>query len=120
MRLPVACVEIGVPNGIATMEHPAIAHIDAHMRNAGSIVSPGEEHEIAGAGAVCAGADVVKPLRSKPPEVPAALVVDIGHEAGAVKGCAGLVAAPHIGIADVLFRLSEQGGKGFVRQIKSS
>ena len=50
MRLPVACVEIGVPDGIATMEHPAIAHIDAHMGNAGGIVSPGKEHEIAGAG----------------------------------------------------------------------
>ena len=50
MRLPVACVEIGIPDGIATMEHPAIAHIDTHMGNAGGIISPGEEHQIAGAG----------------------------------------------------------------------
>ena len=50
MRLPVACVEIGVPDGIATMEHPAIAHIDAHMGNAGGIISPGEEYKITGRG----------------------------------------------------------------------
>ena len=31
MGLPVARVEVGVADGIATMEHPAIAHIDAHM-----------------------------------------------------------------------------------------
>ena len=99
------------------MEHPAITHIDAHMGNAGGVVSPGEEHKIAGAGAACAGADVVKPLRSQPSEVPAALVVDIGHEAGAVKGCAGLVAAPHIGVADILLRFGKDGRKGFVRQI---
>ena len=100
------------------MQHPAIAHIDAHMGNAGGIVSPGKEHKIAGAGRTDTGADVVKPLRSQPPEVPAALVVDIGHEARAVKGCAGLVAAPHIGVADVFLRFSKDGRKGFVRQIR--
>ncbi|CCL63112.1 hypothetical protein BN182_3590014 [Clostridioides difficile E9] len=63
------------------MEHPAIPHIDAAMGNARGVISPGEEHKIAGAGAACAGADVVKPLRPQPPEVPAALVVDIGHKA---------------------------------------
>ena len=76
------------------MEYAAIANIDAYMGNAGGIVSPGKEHKIAGAGRTDTGADVVKSLRSQPPEVPAALVVDIGHEAGAVKGCAGLVANP--------------------------
>ena len=31
MGLPVTCVEVGVADGVAAMEHPAVAHIDAHM-----------------------------------------------------------------------------------------
>lgn len=84
MRLPVACVQVGVLDGISAMEHPAVPHIDAHMRNAGGIIRSGEEHQIAGQGAVCPGADVVKALRPQPPEVPAALVVDVADEPGAV------------------------------------
>ena len=76
------------------MEHPAIAHIDAYMGNAGGIVSPGKEHKIAGAGRTDTGADVVKPLRPQPSEVPAALIVDIADEAGAIKGCGWAAAAP--------------------------
>ena len=33
MGLPIAAVEVGIADGVATMEHPAVAHIDAHMRN---------------------------------------------------------------------------------------
>ena len=35
MGLPVTRVEVGVADGIATMKHPAIAHIDAHMGDPG-------------------------------------------------------------------------------------
>ena len=87
MGLPIAAVEVGVTDGVATMEHPAVAHIDAHMRNARRVIGADKEHQITGPRAARSGADVIKPLRPQPPEVPAALIVDIADEAGAVKGC---------------------------------
>ena len=59
MGLPVARVEVGVADGIATMEHPAIAHIDAHMGDPRGIVSPREEYQVAGFGAARPSGDVV-------------------------------------------------------------
>ena len=94
MGLPVARVEVGVADGIATMEHPAIAHIDAHMGDPRRVISPREEHQVAGFGAACPCGDVVQPLRPQPPEVPAALIVDIADEAGTVKGGRRAAAAP--------------------------
>ena len=59
MGLPVARVEVGVADGVATMEHPAIAHINAYMGDAGGIVCSRKEHQIAGLGAARPGGDVV-------------------------------------------------------------
>ena len=94
MGLPIAAVEVGIADGVATMEHPAVAHIDAHMRNTRCVIGADKEHQITGAGAARPGADVIKALRPQPPEAPAALIVDIADEAGAVKGCGRAVAAP--------------------------
>ena len=59
MGLPVARVEVGVADGVATMEHPAVAHIDAHMGDPRRVISPREEYQVAGFGAACPCGDVV-------------------------------------------------------------
>ncbi len=79
MGLPVAGVQVCVADRVATMEHPAVAHIDAHMRNTRCVIGADKEHQITGAGAARPGADVIKALRPQPPEAPAALIVDIAE-----------------------------------------
>lgn len=59
MGLPVARVEVGVADRVATMEHPAIAYIDAHMGDPRRIISPCEKYQVAGLGAACPCGDVV-------------------------------------------------------------
>ena len=94
MGLPIAAVQVGIADRVATMEHPAVTHIDAHMRNTRCVIGADKEHQITGAGAARSGADVIKALRPQPPEAPAALIVDIADEAGAVEGCGRTAAAP--------------------------
>ena len=59
MGLPVTRVEVGIADGVATMKHPAVAHIDAHMGDPQRFISPREEHQVAGFGAARPGGDVV-------------------------------------------------------------
>ena len=59
MGLPVARVEVGIADGVATMEHPTITHIDAHMGDPRRVISPREEYQITGLGAARPGGDVV-------------------------------------------------------------
>lgn len=94
MGLPIAAVQVGIADRVATMEHPAVAHIDAHMRNTRCVIGADKEHQITGAGAARPGADVIKALRPQPPEAPAALIVDIADEAGAVERGTRRAAAP--------------------------
>lgn len=102
MGLPIAAVQVGIADRVATMEHPAVAHIDAHMRNTRCVIGADKEHQITGPGAACPGTDVIKTLRPQPPEAPAALIVDVADEAGAVKGRRRAAAAPHIGKTEIL------------------
>ena len=121
MGLPIAAVQVGISDGIATVEHPAIPHIQAtvgHAVGVGGGVGVFEKYQVAGPWGAGSGAVVVKPLRPQPPDVPAALVQHIGQVAGAVKGCAWAVAAPNIGITDVFFCLGGQGGKGGIGQVR--
>ena len=106
MGLPVAAIQVGISDGIATVEHPAIPHIQAtvgHAVGVGGGVGVLEKYQVAGLWGAGSGAVVVKPLRPQPSDVPAALVQHIGQVAGAVKGRAGAVAAPDIGITDITF-----------------
>ena len=103
MGLPVICVQIRVADGIATMDHHPVPHIDATMGNAGCIIGALEKDQIAGAGCAGGGADVVKPLGPQAAHIPAGVIDHPGHEAGAVKGSGRGTAAPHIGIAQVFF-----------------
>lgn len=97
MGLPIAAIQVGISDGIATVEHPAIPHIQAtvgHAVGVGGGVGVFEKYQVAGPWGAGSGAVVVKPLRPQPPDVPAALAQHIGQVAGAVKGRAGAVAAP--------------------------
>ena len=94
MGLPIAAVEVGIADGVATMEHPAVAHIDAYMGNACCVIGADKEHQITGAGAARSGADVIKALRPQPPEAPAALIVDIAEKPEQSKDVDGLL-PPH-------------------------
>ena len=59
MGLPVTRVEVGIADGVATMEHPAVAHINAHMGDPRRVISPREKYQVAGFGAARPGGDVV-------------------------------------------------------------
>ena len=59
MGLPVARVEVGVADRVATMEHPAIAYIDAHMGDPRRVISPREKYQVAGFGTARPGGDIV-------------------------------------------------------------
>ena len=48
MGLPVTRVEVGIADGVATMKHPAVAHIDAHMGNPRRVMSPREKYQVTG------------------------------------------------------------------------
>ena len=86
MRLPIICVQVCVPNGISRVEHHPVPQVQPAMGNAEGIVGADEEHQIAGLGIAGGGAVVIKPLCSQPPNIPAALIENIGQVAGAVKG----------------------------------
>ena len=38
MALPVLGVDDGVRNGISTVDHPIVAHIDAYMGDSGGVI----------------------------------------------------------------------------------
>ena len=94
MGLPIAAVEVGVADGISRVEHPAVTYIDATMGNSRRVIGADKKHQITGPWAARPGAGVIKALRPQPPEAPAALIVDIADEAGAVKGRGRAAAAP--------------------------
>ena len=55
MGPPIAAVQVGRADGVATMEHPAVAHIDAHMGDPRRVISPREKYQVAGFGAARPG-----------------------------------------------------------------
>ena len=89
------------------------------MAYARRVISTFEKDQIAGFRTAGRSADVVKPLGPQAAHVPAGVIDDPGHEAGAVKGCGRGAPAPHIGIAQIFFRLGENGRESFIVQIFS-
>ena len=75
MGLPVTCVEVGILDGVAAMQHHPIAHIDAYMRYAGCVVGAHEKHQIAGLGIGYRGGNVVEPLAPSRPVLHRPLLV---------------------------------------------
>ena len=82
----------------------------------GSVISATKKYKVAGLGLLRGNgsADVVKPLRRLASHIPAGMIDNPANEAGTIKAGAWGAAAPHIGIAHILFRLGDHGGKGFV------
>ena len=64
MTLPIPCVQVGVADGIAAVDHPIVSHIDAYMGDARCVIGALEKYQIAGADAASGdrGADVIKAL----------------------------------------------------------
>lgn len=60
--------------------------------------------------------DIIEALGAQPPYVPAGMIDDPGYIPGTVKGGGRRASAPHIGIPQILLRLRDHGGKGFIRQ----
>ena len=94
MGLPIAAVQVGIADRVATMEHPAVAHIDAHMRNTRCVIGADKEHQITGAGAARPGADVIEPLGAQPAHIPAGVIDDPRNVARAIKGSGRRTASP--------------------------
>ena len=87
------------------------------MAHARGIVGALEKYKVAGPGGAHRGTDVVKPLCPQTAHIPARMVDNPGHKAGAVKGSGRAGAAPHIRVANVFLGLGQYGGKGFIVQI---
>ena len=108
MASPVARVDGSVVNGVAAVEHPVIAHVDAHMGRARGVIGLFKENKVARAGAFRrdVGAHAPQPLRAQPAEAPmqAAVVVDIRNEAGAVEGGVRRAAAPDVRVKPLIIR----------------
>ena len=70
MASPAARVDGSVVNGVAAVEHPVIAHIDAHMGRACGVVGLFKENKVSGTGALRGniGAHAPQPLRAQPAE----------------------------------------------------
>ena len=81
------------------MEHHSIPDVDAHMGNARCIVGAGKEYKIAGGRVPHRRRNVIKALRSQPPEAPAALVVDPRPSRSSQRTWPEFFAAPNVGIA---------------------
>ena len=93
---------------------------NAHMGHAAGIVGAHEEHQVAGLGVGYRGGNVVEPLGAQPSGITQAAVGQhITDEAAAIERSAGAAATPHIGIAQILFRLGDKGVEPLVRQVFS-
>ena len=64
MVLPVGCIDAGILNGVASMNHLTIAHIDSHMADIGRIIGALKENDVTrlGIGWADRRRDVVNPL----------------------------------------------------------
>ena len=94
MGLPVTCIQICILDGIATVDHHPVPHIDATVGHARRVIGADKEHQIAGLWIAGRGTDVIEPLGPQAAHIPAGVIDDPGHEAGAVKGCGRTGASP--------------------------
>ena len=128
MGLPIAAVQVGIADRIATMEHPAVAHIDAHMRNARRVIGADKEHQITGPGAARPGADVIN--YNVQPDKVNKLFQEVGMDyvstiltpvvEGTIKDIIGkwnaqdLIANREKATGDILFRLQNQLSDNYI------
>ena len=94
MRLPVACIQICVADGISAMQHFSVTDINPAMAHARSIIGAFEEHQITGFWRTGRRTDVIEHLGHQAAHIPAGVIDYPGHKAGAVKGRGRGVPAP--------------------------
>ena len=94
MRLPVACIQICVADGISAMQHFSITDINPAMAHARRVIGAFEEHQITGFGRTGRRTDVIEPLGSQPAHIPAGVIDDPRNVPRAIKGSGGRTAAP--------------------------
>ena len=88
------------------MDHHPVPHIDATVGHARRVIGADKEHQITGLWTAGRGADVIEPLGPQAAHIPAAVIDDPGHEAGAVKGRGRRASAPYIGISFTIYAKS--------------
>ena len=62
MRLPVACIQICVADGISAMQHFSVTDINPAMTHARRVIGAFEEHQITGFGRAGRRTDGIEPL----------------------------------------------------------
>ena len=120
MGLPVACVDVGIGNGVPAVDHHPASNVNAHMGCPIGVIGALKEDDVSG---LCgAGRDdgelSAKGFRIQPAVVPAvaAVVDDPAHKTGAVKGRGRTAAAPDIGIPQIFLRLVDHIGEPLIGQ----
>ena len=76
MRLPVACIQICVADGISAMQHFSVTDINPAMAHARRVIGAFEEHQITGFWKTGRRTDVIEPLGSQPANIPAGMIDD--------------------------------------------
>ena len=100
------------------MDHHIVADVDTHMADTGGIIRSGEKHQIArfDVGRGYGRTDIAKSLRAQPAHIPTGMIDDPTDEARTVKRGGGTAAAPNVGVAEILFRFLDDGGKYLIVQ----
>ena len=94
MRLPVACIQICVADGISAMQHFSITDINPAMAHARRVIGAFEEHQITGFGRAGRRTDVIEPLGAQPAHIPAGVIDDPRNVPRAIKGSGRGTASP--------------------------
>ena len=74
MRLPVTCIQVCILDGIATVDHHPVPHIDATVGHARRVIGADKEHQIAGLWIAGRGTDVIEPLSPQAAHIPAGVI----------------------------------------------
>ena len=87
------------------------------MADAGGIIGSGEKHQIArlDVGRGYGRTDIAKSLRAQPAHIPTGMIDDQltkPEQSNEVEGCC----RPNIGVAEILFRFLDDGGKHLIVQ----
>lgn len=98
--MPVGRIDTGIGNGVAAVDHHAIADVDSNVRRANGVIGFLKEDQVAGLrirrrNITALPAQAVGCCTPNAPPI-AAVIDDPAYEAGAVKTGAWGTAAPHI------------------------
>ena len=110
---PVGIVEVGISDGIAAVDHPAITHIESAMSDSVHISAhcPFKEYHITGAGVLWGNrlTGMVQASCTKSASIPhAGGCVNIREETRAVKRGLRAITAPYIGITNILVGFGDE------------